>query len=371
MSFDIAFYDAVVDMKKAVAAAQGGDNGGAEHASAGEDVFTLLGDWQEDTLDIQAFLQARSVDAAVPAPALPAAAAPGGGGVGRLPTPVIVRPNNLNLTQGLYSGAQAAGSAAHHQQQQHVPASSRGGQVSPHGGGGAVHQVPEMPQVSPQHSPYGQSATMFDYSGLPAVSTKQHRAAAAAAAMMASAQSPHTPVFGSYSAAVSAAAQTPSMHGGSGGCLQAVVKHDEDSCSSSLDSYQAAGGLHSGASSSASRKRTAAASVSSTERDPDAYRAKRERNNVAVRKSREKKKQREQETEKRVKELSDENSSLVGKVELLTKQLATIKSLFAVLTKSLPPEHRRRAELELDSLNVGRFYEPPTTPPPQRGGGVN
>lgn len=368
MSFDIAFYDAVVDMKKAAtAAAQGGDHG-AEHASAGEDVFTLLGDWQEDTLDIQAFLQARNVDAAVPAPAPPApaaGAASGGGGVGRLPTPVIVRPSNLNLTQGVYNGAQAA--SHHQQQQQHMSASSRGGQVSPLGGGGAVHQVPEMPQVSPQHSPYGQSATMFDYGGAPASAKQQQQQHRAVAAMMAAAQSPRTPVFGSYSAAVSAAA-APGMLGGGNG-MHAVVKHDEDSCSSSLDSYQGPSGMQGGSGSAgASRKRSSTASVSSTERDPDAYRAKRERNNVAVRKSREKKKQREQETEKRVKELSDENASLVGKVELLTKQLATIKSLFAVLTKSLPPEHRRRAELELDSLNVGRFYEQSTTPPPPRGG---
>ena len=47
-----------------------------------------------------------------------------------------------------------------------------------------------------------------------------------------------------------------------------------------------------------------------------------------MRKSRDKAKKRQQETEVRVKALTDENEALQRRVELLSKELTTLKSLF-------------------------------------------
>lgn len=69
----------------------------------------------------------------------------------------------------------------------------------------------------------------------------------------------------------------------------------------------------------------------------DEYRRRRERNNIAVRKSREKAKQRSRDTERKVSELNRENDSLRKKVELLTKELAVLKSLLTNV--GVPPEN--------------------------------
>lgn len=64
------------------------------------------------------------------------------------------------------------------------------------------------------------------------------------------------------------------------------------------------------------------------DKDSDEYKQRRERNNVAVRRSREKSKLRNKQTQKKVAELQDENDKLQKKVELLTKELTVLKSLF-------------------------------------------
>ncbi|KAK3576390.1 hypothetical protein CHS0354_018937 [Potamilus streckersoni] len=72
------------------------------------------------------------------------------------------------------------------------------------------------------------------------------------------------------------------------------------------------------------------------EKDTEEYFDKRARNNVAVRKSREKAKQRQQETEERVQQLASENEQLQKKVDLLSKELHVLKSLFINVGASLP-----------------------------------
>lgn len=71
-------------------------------------------------------------------------------------------------------------------------------------------------------------------------------------------------------------------------------------------------------------------------KDTEEYYEKRARNNIAVRKSRDKAKLRQQETEDRVQSLQDDNEALQRKVDLLTKELTVLKSLFINVGASLP-----------------------------------
>lgn len=71
-------------------------------------------------------------------------------------------------------------------------------------------------------------------------------------------------------------------------------------------------------------------------KDTAEYYEKRARNNVAVRKSREKAKIRQNVTETRVQELTSENERLQKKVDLLSKELTVLKSLFINVGASLP-----------------------------------
>lgn len=71
-------------------------------------------------------------------------------------------------------------------------------------------------------------------------------------------------------------------------------------------------------------------------KDTPEYFEKRARNNVAVRKSREKAKLRQGETETRVSQLISENERLQKKVDLLSKELNVLKSLFINVGAALP-----------------------------------
>lgn len=88
------------------------------------------------------------------------------------------------------------------------------------------------------------------------------------------------------------------------------------------------------------RKPTAGGPIRPRKREPPKdtaeYYEKRARNNIAVRKSREKAKIKQNLTENRVQELSDENERLQKKVDLLTKELTVLKSLFINVGASLP-----------------------------------
>ena len=88
------------------------------------------------------------------------------------------------------------------------------------------------------------------------------------------------------------------------------------------------------------RKPTAGGPVRNRKRQPTKdtpeYYEKRARNNVAVRKSRDKAKIRQQETEDRVQALQEDNDNLQKKVDLLSKELTVLKSLFINVGASLP-----------------------------------
>ena len=70
------------------------------------------------------------------------------------------------------------------------------------------------------------------------------------------------------------------------------------------------------------------------------YRDHRDRNNVAVRKSRTKSKSKQNETEERVHDLQAQNIALQTKVDLLSKELQVLKSLFTnvAVPDSLNPQ---------------------------------
>ena len=74
------------------------------------------------------------------------------------------------------------------------------------------------------------------------------------------------------------------------------------------------------------------------------YQVKRERNNIAVRKSRLKTKQKNKELQDKVGELQGENSSLKKRVEMLTKELTVLKSLFTNVGKSAPARLAKAVE---------------------------
>jgi len=76
-----------------------------------------------------------------------------------------------------------------------------------------------------------------------------------------------------------------------------------------------------------SRRRSSASSKKQYTKGSDEYRMKRERNNIAVRKSRFKSKQKFMETCTQVQELAGENERLHSKVNLLTRELNTLRSL--------------------------------------------
>jgi len=91
-------------------------------------------------------------------------------------------------------------------------------------------------------------------------------------------------------------------------------------------------------------------SASAMEKNSELYRAKRERNNIAVRRSREKKKQRETENEQRVSRLSEENSDLQSRLDIVLKELSLLKSLYKTIGIALPHDARCKIEAEIAKL---------------------
>lgn len=87
------------------------------------------------------------------------------------------------------------------------------------------------------------------------------------------------------------------------------------------------------------------------DKNSENYRAKRERNNIAVRRSREKKKQREIENEIRVQELNDENNKLQSRLDIVLKEMKLLKSLYQNIGVTLPAEAQAKIERELSKLS--------------------
>lgn len=73
------------------------------------------------------------------------------------------------------------------------------------------------------------------------------------------------------------------------------------------------------------------------DKESDEYRVKRQKNNIAVRRSREKSKEKSAQLQSKVTELTTENDRLNKRVELLTKELTVLKSLFTNVGKTAPP----------------------------------
>ena len=74
------------------------------------------------------------------------------------------------------------------------------------------------------------------------------------------------------------------------------------------------------------------------DKNSDEYRRRRERNNIAVKKSRQKSKVKINHTEQRVKDLEEENRDLKQRIELLTKELTVLKSLFITSGTEINPK---------------------------------
>lgn len=74
------------------------------------------------------------------------------------------------------------------------------------------------------------------------------------------------------------------------------------------------------------------------DKSSEEYMRRRERNNTAVKKSRQKTKLRIHATEMRVKELEDENKEHKQRIELLTKELTVLKSLFITSGTEISPK---------------------------------
>jgi len=72
------------------------------------------------------------------------------------------------------------------------------------------------------------------------------------------------------------------------------------------------------------------------DKNSEEYKQKRFKNNIAVRRSREKSKAKSVELQTKVKELTTENDRLNKRVELLTKELTVLKSLFTNVGKQAP-----------------------------------
>ena len=95
---------------------------------------------------------------------------------------------------------------------------------------------------------------------------------------------------------------------------------------------------------SVSRPSPSNKSKKSLDKHSDEYRRRRERNNIAVRKSREKAKMRSKETEEKVKALNRETERLQKRVELLTKELNVLRSIFSTVGVIPEPFHREIAK---------------------------
>ncbi|CAG0920445.1 unnamed protein product [Notodromas monacha] len=112
------------------------------------------------------------------------------------------------------------------------------------------------------------------------------------------------------------------------------------SAATSSSDHRGATGGNSASSGASSGKK----SKSSPDKRSDEYRRRRERNNIAVRKSREKAKQRSRETEDKVNGLARDNDRLRKRLDLLSKELNVLRSLFSTVGVVPEPLHREIAK---------------------------
>jgi len=279
-------------------------------------VAALLQDWKEDPLDIDAIIRASGSNTqttqASPYQAADHQVVPTFNG-----NLQQQRPNALDLTRQVKFEPRSC-----QEMESHMRASSASPHNSPYSrpsscnGGSVFNYSPGMSSASPV-SPNRQTAPVSPYSPHSQISPVSPH-------MQPGAMSPH-------SSRSSSCSPVPHPY------MSAVFGRYADA---SLESYMNgyAADMH------GQYKRM-------DTKNTETYRAKRERNNIAVRRSREKKKQREIDNEMRVQELTEENTTLQSRLDVVLKEMKLLKSLYQNIGVSLPAEAKSKIEKELSKLS--------------------
>lgn len=285
-------------------------------------VASLLNDWKEDNLDIDSLLRASAAQTQTTQSVSPNSPYHSDHQVVPTFDGSTRRPNALDLTRAIKYEPRSC---------QELENQMRASSTSPHGAAYRPNNCPPnsafnynnghgmRPGMSPV-SPNRQTNPTTPYSPHSQISPVSPHAASLHGSM--SAMSPHSvrsnscspvpyhmsTVFGRYA---SDASMDSYMSGYSSGDMHGLKRMDKNS---------------------------------------ENYRAKRERNNIAVRRSREKKKQREVENEIRVQDLTDENTKLETRLNVVLKEMKLLKSLYQNISASLPPEAQVKIEREISKL---------------------
>ena len=323
MSYDMTFYetDNRQQLKQQLNAASGvaGNQPISMQEQEEAGVAALLNDWKEDNLDIDAIIRASGSNTqttqASPYQAADHQVVPTFNSQQQLQ-----RPNALDLTRQVkfeprscqeMESHMRASSASPHNSPYRRPSSSNGGSV--------FNYSPGMSSASPVSPSARQTAPVSPYSPHSQISpVSPHMQHGGGGGM-----SPHS----SRSSSCSPVPHHPYM--------SAVFGRYADA---SLESYMNgyATDMH--------------GQYKRMDKNTETYRAKRERNNIAVRRSREKKKQREIENEMKVQELTEENTTLQSRLDVVLKEMKLLKSLYQNIGVSLPPEAKNKIEKELSKL---------------------
>jgi len=274
-------------------------------------VAALLQDWKEDNLDIDALIRASSSNTQ-PTQSSPYQADH------QVPTfngSLQKRPNALDLTRQVKFEPRSC-------QQEMENQIMRASSASPHGspyrpsscnGGSVFNYSSGMSTASPVSPNRPATTPVSPYS--------PHSQGPVSPHMQAGGMSPHS------SRSNSCSPVPPYMS-------QVFGRYAD---AASIESYMYATDMH--------------GNYKRMDKNSETYRAKRERNNIAVRRSREKKKQREIENEMRVQELTDENTTLQSRLDVVLKEMKLLKSLYQNIGVTLPAEAKNKIDKELSKLS--------------------
>lgn len=293
------------------------EQAGSEEAS----VASLLHEWKEDPLDIDAFLRASGANSQTTQSASPNSPYQADH---QVPTfnGNLRRPNALDLTRTVKYEPRSCQEAENQMRANNAmsphspyrPSSCNGGSAFSYNNG-ISRQLPSP--VSPRqvipgspHSPYSPHSQQVSPVS-PHPGTIHNAAAMSPHSSRSNSCSPVPPYMSAVFSRYAGDASIESYMGGYSSEMHGLKRQDKNS---------------------------------------DNYRAKRERNNIAVRRSREKKKQREIENEVRVQELSDDNSKLQTRLDVVLKEMKLLKSLYQNIGVSLPTEAQVKIERELSKL---------------------
>ena len=312
MSYDMPFYETDNRQIKGqmIMEQTGADEG---------TVASLLHDWKEDNIDIDALLRSSGANThttQTPNPNSPYQSdhqVPTFNGNNR-------RPNALDLTRSVKFEPRSC---------QEIES--------------------QMRATSPHSSPYRPNScngggTVFNYSN----GTSRQLTSPVSPARQTTPTTPISPYSPHSQVSPVSSHAANAMHN-----MAAMSPHSvrSNSCSPVPYNMSAVFGRYAGDASIDSYMNSYSASLKRQDKNTENYRAKRERNNIAVRRSREKKKQREVENEMRVQELSDENSKLQTRLDVVLKEMKLLKSLYQNIGVSLPAEAQMKIERELSKLS--------------------